>query len=86
MQQPEAKYQSLLDTLTTYEFVSIPDLQSAKSPPPKFVRVLGKFNETKDGMSMMLEGAAVPCNLTKMRHKLMPNSTSYYECFGELVY
>ena len=84
--QADTKYQSLLDTLTTYEFISLQDLLSEpKTALPKFVRVIGKLLETKDGTTLNLEGQSMQCNMAQMRHTANFNSTNYYECFAELV-
>eukprot|EP01022_Parablepharisma_sp_SALTPOND_P016229 TRINITY_DN2350_c0_g1_i1.p10 TRINITY_DN2350_c0_g1~~TRINITY_DN2350_c0_g1_i1.p10 ORF type:complete len:110 (+),score=9.10 TRINITY_DN2350_c0_g1_i1:2000-2329(+) len=85
--QTENKYASLLDTLTTYAFTPLQELQMLPKtgPKPKPVRVLGKFVETKEGTTLMLDSAMVQCNFKQMRHKLSMNSTAYFECLGEFV-
>ena len=95
--QEEKKYQSVLDSITTYEFMTLPELVelisslhsavlAAKKPaPPRNVRVLGKFVETVESTSIAMDGVSVQCNLTQMRHQCTFSSSNYYEFFGQLV-
>ena len=87
MQQNDSKYTSLLDSLTTYSFLSLQELSTLpKTVKPKPVRIIGKFTEAKDGISTLsMDGANVQCNFKQMRHKFAMNSTAHFECLGEIA-
>jgi len=83
----EGKYASILDTLSTYAFTSVIELQVwPKINKSKNVRSFGKFIGISEKIYLEMEGAKIECNMTKMHHKFIMNSSIFYEVLGEIVY
>eukprot|EP00826_Nyctotherus_ovalis_P014487 TRINITY_DN14042_c0_g1_i1.p2 TRINITY_DN14042_c0_g1~~TRINITY_DN14042_c0_g1_i1.p2 ORF type:complete len:110 (+),score=12.13 TRINITY_DN14042_c0_g1_i1:121-450(+) len=83
----DGRYVSLLDSLSSYCFTPLEELQDwAKDlSVARPVRVIGKFCETNDGVMLAQDNVQVQCNFKQMRHKFLMNFSEYFECLGEYV-
>eukprot|EP00826_Nyctotherus_ovalis_P014489 TRINITY_DN14042_c0_g1_i3.p1 TRINITY_DN14042_c0_g1~~TRINITY_DN14042_c0_g1_i3.p1 ORF type:complete len:119 (+),score=22.11 TRINITY_DN14042_c0_g1_i3:121-477(+) len=81
----DGRYVSLLDSLSSYCFTPLEELQDwAKDlSVARPVRVIGKFCETNDGVMLAQDNVQVQCNFKQMRHKFLMNFSEYFECLGE---
>ena len=82
----DKKYMSLLDELSSYAFTSLEELKSLDNDSTiRSVRVLGRFQETKQGIALKLDNTHVLCNFKQMRHKFLMNTSDCFECLGQYV-